>query len=199
MMIAYKAFAPDLSCTSGGHRFQYREGIWNQEPAADCAKRGFHCAEDPLDCLTYYPNWNHSVYYLVLAGGDIHEDGVGSRLSCTKLKLVRKLDLKEFVAHTLYFLMEHPERKRNCRIKQDKGKAQDGFVIVQGKKPMAKGNLGDVLGLAREASDHPEIVEIGLFVIDGKSRLPGIWYDVQGNPLGGMNYAEEAAVNDISA
>lgn len=53
MIIAYKAFDPDLSCTSGGHRFQYETGIWNQEPAADCAKRGFHCAENPLDCLSY--------------------------------------------------------------------------------------------------------------------------------------------------
>ena len=34
MMIAYKAFDPDLSCTSGGHRFQYEIDIWNQEPAA---------------------------------------------------------------------------------------------------------------------------------------------------------------------
>lgn len=75
MMIAYKAFDPDLSCTSGGHRFQYEIDIWNQEPAADCAKRGFHCAEDPLDCFTYYPYWDQAVYYMVLADGDIDEDG----------------------------------------------------------------------------------------------------------------------------
>ena len=48
MIIAYKAFDKDLSCTSGGNRFQYRLGIWNEEDAANCSHNGFHCAENPL-------------------------------------------------------------------------------------------------------------------------------------------------------
>ena len=79
MIIAYKAFEPDLSCTSKGNRFQYKIGIWNQEPAADCARCGFHCAENPLDCLSYYPHWEQAVYYMVLADGDIDEDGRDSK------------------------------------------------------------------------------------------------------------------------
>ena len=52
MIIAYKGFDKDLSCTAGGNRFQYELGTWNEETEANCARNGFHCAENPLD------SWN---------------------------------------------------------------------------------------------------------------------------------------------
>lgn len=199
MIIAYKALDPDLSCTSGGHRFQYKIGVWNQEPAADCAKRGFHCAEDPLDCFTYYPHWDQAVYYMVLADGDIDEDGRGSKISCTRLKLVKQLNLEEFVAHSLHYLIRHPGRASNYRVRTERGEAQSGLVIVRGKGPAAKGKLGDILGLAREEEDRPEIAEAGVFIVDGKKYFPDIWYDVHGKPLGGMRNAEKTLVDSLSA
>ncbi len=45
MIIAYKGFDKDLSCTAGGNRFQYELGTWNEETEANCARNGFHCAE----------------------------------------------------------------------------------------------------------------------------------------------------------
>lgn len=48
-MYAYKGFEPDLSCR--GYRFVMGKNV---TPEANCASNGFHCAEDPLDCLTYY-------------------------------------------------------------------------------------------------------------------------------------------------
>lgn len=191
MIIAYKAFDPDLSCTSCGHRFQYKTGIWNQEPAADCRKRGFHCAENPLDCLSYYRKWEHAVYYMVLADGDIDEDGQDSKISCTRLKLVKQLNLEEFIAHSLRYLMEHPKSKEHYLVSHDKGEARNGFAIVRGKEPYACGRLGDVLGLAKEEIGSNEISEIGLFVVDGKEILPDIWYDVTGKEIGGCEENEE--------
>ena len=185
MMIAYKAFAPDLSCTVGEHRFQYQKGIWNEEPAADCAVRGFHCAENPLDCLTYYSCWKDAVYYLVLAAGDINEDAMDSRISCTRLKLVKQLSLEEFVLQSLHFLMQHPKRKPNGRIRWECGEAHGGFALVRGKNPRARGSLGDVLGFAREDARGRTIEEAGVFCVDGKQILPGIWYDVKGVAIGG--------------
>ncbi len=44
MMIAYKGFDKDLSCTACGNRFQYELGKWNEEKEANCARNGFHCA-----------------------------------------------------------------------------------------------------------------------------------------------------------
>ena len=191
MMIAYKALDPDLSCTSGGHRFQYEIDIWNQEPAADCRKRGFHCAENPLDCLSYYRKWEHAVYYMVLADGDIDEDGQDSKISCTRLKLVKRLNLEEFIAHSLRYLMEHPKSEEHCLVSHDKGKARNGFAIVRGKEPYACGRLGDVLGVVKEEAGSNEISEIGLFVVDGKEILPDIWYDVTGKAGGGCEENEE--------
>lgn len=54
-MYAYKGFEPDLSCR--GYRFVMGKNV---TPEANCASNGFHCAEDPLDCLTYYSDMDRS-------------------------------------------------------------------------------------------------------------------------------------------
>ena len=56
-MYAYKGFEPDLSCR--GYRFVMGKNV---TPEANCASNGFHCAEDPLDCLSYYGDMNRSIY-----------------------------------------------------------------------------------------------------------------------------------------
>ena len=172
MIIAYKAFDKDLSCTSGGNRFQYRLGIWNEEDAANCSHNGFHCAENPLDCLTYYSDWNSAVYYMVLVDGDIDEDAHDSKISTTRLKLVKQLNLSEFIAHSLRYMCEHPMRSDNARVSANEGEAHNGFAVVRGKNPVAKGRKGDVLGFVKEAAGSREVSEIGLFVVDGKEILP---------------------------
>ena len=43
MILAYKGFDLDLSCTSRGNRFQYVPDRWNEEPTAKCGENGFHC------------------------------------------------------------------------------------------------------------------------------------------------------------
>ena len=68
-MYAYKGFEPDLSCR--GYRFVMGKNV---TPEANCASNGFHCAENPLDCLSYYGDMNRSIYCLVQPGGDIDED-----------------------------------------------------------------------------------------------------------------------------
>lgn len=54
-MIAYKGFLPGLICRG----YQFRMGL-NVTEKANCAHNGFHCAEDPLDCLRYYGDINHA-------------------------------------------------------------------------------------------------------------------------------------------
>ena len=53
--------------------------------------------------------------------------------------------------------------------------------MVRGKAPVAKGKLGDVLGIAKEMEDSRKVMEIGLFVVDGKEILPDTWYQVDGS------------------
>lgn len=180
MMIAYKAFEPDLSCTSGGNRFQYDEKEWNEEPEANCAKNGFHCASNPLDCLTYYPAWDSAVYYMVLVDGDINEDGLDSKISCTRMKLLKKLTLKEFVSESIMYMCDHPQLKTNGMVQENTGEARQHFTIVRGKKPVAKGRLGSILGFAQEAKNSREIVQAGILVVDGENVLPDTWYTLDG-------------------
>lgn len=180
MMIAFKAFDKDLTCTMSGKKYQYCLNKWNEETDANCGENGMHCAENPLDCLSYYPNWDQAVYYMVVAHGDIDEDAYDSKISCTKLRLIKKLDKGEFVAHSLKYLLDHPLRKNNSHVCENKGEARQGFAIVRGRDPIAKGSLGDVLGFAKEGCGKSEIAEIGIHVVDGNKILPDTWYNIRG-------------------
>lgn len=84
-MIAYKAFRPGLICRG----YQFVMGL-NVTDKANCARNGFHSAENPLDCLSYYP-FEDSEFYLVDAGGDIDEDNSDSKISCTELRILKQL------------------------------------------------------------------------------------------------------------
>ena len=57
-MIAYKGFRPGMICIG----YQFQMGL-NVTEKANCRQNGFHCAEDPLDCLSYYSDVDHSEYY----------------------------------------------------------------------------------------------------------------------------------------
>ena len=83
-MIAYKGFEKNLSCR--GYQFK-RYGI-NETTEANCRQNGFHCAENPLDCLVHYPNWRNSRYFVVKAFGDLEEDDRDTKISCTKIELI---------------------------------------------------------------------------------------------------------------
>ena len=47
MLIAFKGFDKDLTCTNHGNTYQYRLGVWNEEDKANCGINGMHCAENP--------------------------------------------------------------------------------------------------------------------------------------------------------
>ena len=107
-MIAYKGFRPGMICIG----YQFQMGL-NVTEKANCRQNGFHCAEDPLDCLSYYSDVDHSEYYIVNAGGDIDEDEVDSKISCTELTVLKRLTKEELFLHGLAFMADHPKRKWN--------------------------------------------------------------------------------------
>ena len=63
----------------------------------------------------------------------------------------------------------------------NEGEARNGFVVVRGKNPAAKGKTGDVLGFVKEDAGSRDVSEIGLFVVDGKEILPDTWYLTDGS------------------
>ena len=170
-MIAYKAFGNGLICRG----YQFVIGL-NRTDKANCRKDGFHCAENPLDCLTYYPDMDRAEYYIVDAGGDIDEDGCDTKISCTELTVLRKLTRRDFFLHSLAFMADHPRREWSRHVSGDRAEASHGYAVVRGTDPAARGKRGDILAFAKEDPVSGRIVQIGLAQVDGSRILEGTWY-----------------------
>ena len=171
-MIAYKGFGPGMVCLG----YQFTMGL-NVTEKANCAQNGFHCAEDPLDCLSYYSDMERSEYYLVDAGGDVDEDERDSKIACTELTVIKKLTREEFFLHALAYMVDHPGRGWSCHVQREQGRASRGFAVVRGVDPIASGSKGDILAFAKEAPDTGKIVQVAMVRVDGKTVRPGRWYD----------------------
>lgn len=170
-MIAYKGFGHGLICRD----YQFAMGI-NRTEKANCRENGFHCAENPLDCLTYYSDMDSAEYYIVDAGGDIDEDGSDTKISCTELTILRKLTKRDFFLHSLAFMADHPRREWSSHVSRDRAEASGGYAVVRGTDPAACGRCGDILAFAKEDPVSGHIIQIGLAQVDGSRILEGTWY-----------------------
>ena len=178
MLIAYKGFNPDLTCK--GYKFKLDE--WNTEEEANCFKNGLHCAEDPLDCLSYYPDWDKAVYYQVIADGDINESGDDTKISCTRMLLAKELSKEEFVLAACDYMIKNPMMKENSFVQREHASSNEGFFgmkIVRGKHPGASGRKGDIIALLKEEEDSRKIVRISMFKIDGVKYRPYTTYHIK--------------------
>jgi hypothetical protein len=174
MRLAYKAFAPGLVCR--GVAFK-GIGEVNVTDAANCARNGWHCAEDPADCLRYYPDFKNSVYTIVSVGGDVDEDAVDSKISCTELTVLRVLEPADYLLHILLYMAKHPERE--CfAAKQGRGEARNGYVVVRGQQPYAKGQEGDLLAFAR--TQGGKVAQTAIWRV-GEDVPEGVYVDIDGN------------------
>lgn len=171
-MIAYKGMCPGMICLG----YQLKMGL-NVTEQANCQANGFHCAANPMDCLRYYGDFQNSEYYLVRPCGDLDEDAADSKISCTQLWVLRRLEPQEFFLHALAYMADHPQMPDGCEVKRERAQAWNGYAVVRGKHPRANGKLGDILAFAREAVNGPKIEHLSLCVIDGKEHLPDTWYD----------------------
>ena len=172
-MIAYKAFHSGLICRG----YQFHFGV-NTTAEANCAHNGFHCAANPLDCLSYYSLGKQTEFYIVNAGGDIDEDNVDSKISCTELTILKKLDLKDLLLHALAYMADHPQMPKNRLVQHDVASANCGFAIVSGLDPIAKGKRGDLLALAKESLHGGHIVDIALIPVDGEKVRENVYYNI---------------------
>lgn len=180
-MIAFKGFNKDLTCR--GYKFSETEV--NKEERAKTVSCGFHCALNPLDCLSYYPNMNTSVYYKVAAEGDINEDGTDTKIACTELRLLEKLNIQQFVLYAAQYIIEHPEVKNNGKVYEEKGcNMSYDFVIVRGKNPVAAGRKnGVIIMLFKEYARKRQIKEAAVYIVGDDNIKPGVYYDIKGRAV----------------
>lgn len=173
-MRAYKAFNIGLKCR--GYQFVEGKNVTDQ---ANCVRNGFHCAENPVDCLTYYPNVKTSEYWVVDAGGDIDEDSIDSKIACTELTTIKKLSIYEYMVHCLAWLAKYPESRNHSKIEHNNGSASQGYAIVIGRNPIAKGKEGDVLALL-QTNRVGKAIAIGIHTVGDANFKPDTYYDVMG-------------------
>lgn len=153
-MFVYKMFQKGLICRG----YKFKVGV-NECEHATCVQEGFHAAENPLDCLSYYPDFDKSECWLCYADGDIHEDGSDSKISCTRLEILRRLEKHEFVTESVTYMLEHPKRPLNPIIKHNQAYTDDnGIAIVIGKEPKAIANedSGVIALIQTNVKDIPE-------------------------------------------
>lgn len=179
MMLVYKGFDKNLECR--GYKFKANQ--LNVTDNANCRTNGFHAAENPLDCLSYYSDMDRSVYWLCSASGDIDEDGEDSKIYCTELTLIKELSLAELVNESLKYMQAHPLREWNDRVKSETAIAECKFAIARGKNPVAMGKVGTVIGLAKEYAGCSKIMAIAFFEVDGEKIKSDVWYDVFGKAI----------------
>lgn len=180
-MLAYKGFDRGLRCLE----YQFTMGL-NVTEKANCCRNGFHCAANPLDCLWHYPDVQNSEYYLVEAGGDMDEDALDSKISCTELTILRELDLYHLILHGLAYMHAHPLLPWSSKVVKDRAVAASGYAVVRGADPVVKGNLGDILALARENPATHAVEEIALTRVDGETIQPNTWYGVDWKVRSGL-------------
>lgn len=177
-MIGYKITSPGLTATRGTYKgCKLKMGL-NTTEEANCARNGFHCAANPLDCLTYYSSLDDNEIYLVEAGGDIDEDSGDSKISCTELNIIRRLSVPEFIAASVLYAQKYPYAQSHHLIKENKGSADNGFCIVKGVNPLCRAlKIGDVLGFLKFEETG---TQIKVFVADGEKIKPNVWYTIDG-------------------
>lgn len=172
---AYKMFRKDLTCTLGKGIFQYEPGKWYEEAEANCAKNGFHSAKNPLDCFSYYHDWDDSQMWLVEIGGDVDEDSVDSKVSSTRIKLARQIRLKEMVLLAMSYIVKHPGERRSGNVVEGAGETdRNHYVIATGYEARGKGKVGDVIGLM----DLSKPIRAAVVEVDGRDYLPDVWYSL---------------------
>lgn len=179
-MRAFKAFNKNMICTLGSGSYQYKENSIYSTDMAQAHETGFHCAAYILDCYRYYPKSKDTIICPVEATGDIDEDGSDTKISCTVMKIGKRLTAEQIVFEALLYLKNHPKfNDRN--IHQDKGK-DDFFCIVRGRNPIAAGSKGTVLGFIEENSRH-EVTGLAIYKVGCEGIQPGRYYDLEGKEV----------------
>ena len=151
-MIAYKGFEKNISCRS----YQFKRYGINETTEANCRQNGFHCAENPLDCLVHYPNWRNSRYFV----------------------LKKELDFSMLLLRGAAYMAIHPDRPWCSLVCKETGVGNNGFVIVRGKQPKAKGRKNDLLILVQEEPDSNEIIYVNQLCVDGIRHKENEWYGI---------------------
>lgn len=155
-MRAYKGVTPDLMSRLGGRPVQFRVGGTYEEESSKTVKSGFHCCENPFECLSYY-NFGTDRFFVVEAEGDIDEDE-HERISCTRIKFLKELTEQEFFLAGVAYMIQHPDRRKwqqsykRVSVCEEYAKATDegDIAVARGVNPAVEAVPGAYVALIRD-------------------------------------------------
>lgn len=181
-MIAFKGVGQDNANRLGQGKIVYRVGETYVTEKSKTVNSGFHCCENPFECLGYY-DIETDKFLMVEAGGSIDEDG-DERIACTELKVLEELTTAKFAYEGLRYMVMHPERAKweqkrsGVEVARNRAKAKV-IAIARGKDPKAAAEQGGYIGFLVETSGR--IIQCGLKKVDGDNILPGVFYRLRSN------------------
>lgn len=186
-MTAFKGFTRELTARMGRGTCQFEPGGSYQEERSKTVGSGFHCCENPLECLAYYPLGAGNRYFKVEAAGSIDEDG-DERIACTRITLLEELGVKQLAGYGMAYMVRHPMRgrwkqqRRMCTVGPGPVEALEpgAIAISRGGRPMVQGVPGAVLGLIAEPSPG-EITAARLFTVAEGQQ--GRWWTLEGDQI----------------
>lgn len=192
-MQAYKGVTVTNQARLGNGLFDFEVGVTYKEDKCKTARNGFHCCENPFECLTYY-TLGKDRFYFVEAAGEIDEDE-SERISCTEITLIQELSIAKFALHGMSYIVEHPKREKwqqkhtGVTVEADKAEAEL-IAIARGTAPMAKASRNGIIGLLME--NNGEIVAAAIRRIDGKKFKEDTYYQLT---AGGLKEAADEEEN----
>lgn len=152
-MIAFKGVTKNMESRLGNKTIKFELGKTYKEESSKTVRSGFHCCENPIECLTYY-SLGTDRFFVVKAGGDIDEDDQ-ERISCTEITFLKELDIFSFAYQCMCYIINHPKRDwvkdtRSVKVSRDRASAEY-IAIAIGEQPMARVTSPDgVIGLIVE-------------------------------------------------
>lgn len=172
-MRAYKGFTKELISRLGNGEEEtccFVPGETKEVEASKTFSCGFHCCENPFECLAYYAFDGSNRFFVVEAAGDIDEDDE-ERIACTKITLVEELTPLKFALEGMKYIIGHPEREKweqsrsNVTVAHNRAQANGTgcIAIARGEHPVVTGVEGSILGLIAEKNSI--ITAAKLFVV----------------------------------
>lgn len=180
-MIAFKGFNENLTSVMGNGQKAtcvFQPGETKRVEESKTVRSGFHCCENPMECLTYYSMNGKNRFFKVEAAGDIDEDE-SERIACTEITLLEELSDKAFAMEAMMYMIRHPHRDKweqshgNVTVQRDRAAADTyGIAIARGTDPRVRGVEGAILGLL--VDEDGEISQCKLFCVSKEQA--GRWF-----------------------
>ncbi len=181
-MIAYKGISPDMTARLGNRDGEiFKVGCTYTVKASKTARNGYHCCENPAQCLRYY-DLRSDRFFKVEAAGSIDEDDA-ERIACTKITILGELDIKDFFAACIKYIVAHPDRQKwewsgqGVEIARTSAKAEL-IAIARGENPRAMvGKDGGFIGLIMEDANG-KLLAAKTVRVDNRRFYTNTWYQL---------------------